>query len=258
MGSFGAVIPITGLNFGFLGQVSRLGGGDPFIVSKFANANNGANINFGDPVVILPDSTGGTYKQLADWLANGGGTAVGTVTTNSSTSLTAASNINGLFPGMFIFGAGIPAGAQITAVSGTTITISIAATASASGVSIFVAVFGGIAVREVKTQLTFPITPGSSLTGNYLPGQMCEALVRGSITVKIPVGTPITDGVVYVRRVVNGGIPAGLLGDLEAAADGTNMIALAPVNNLPLVVFKTGVLDANNVSEITLLSRVAA
>ena len=58
MSSLGTVIPVLGLNFGFIGQVSRTGGGDPFIVSKQANSANAANINFGDVVVVLPTRQG--------------------------------------------------------------------------------------------------------------------------------------------------------------------------------------------------------
>ena len=154
---------------------------------------------------------------------------------------------------MFVFGAGIPAGTYVVSVNyqAGTVTISKAATASAT-VNLNYAAFGGIAVREVKTQLTFPITPGTALTGNYLPGQLTEALVRGSITVKINVGTPVANGPVYVRAILNGAIPAGLVGGLEASADGVNNVLL------PNVTFKTGALDGNNVAEVTLLTRVAA
>lgn len=248
MGSFGSVIPVTGLNVGFLGQVSRTGGGDPFIVAKFANSLNANNISFGDALMLLPDATGGTYRQAADWISNGGGFAF-TAGTASNTTVTPGS-MNGLAVGMFIFGSGITAGSFITAVGSTTITISKAATATASGVAMTAAWFGGIAVRETKTQLTYPITPGTSLVGVYTPGQMCEALVRGSITAKINVGTPQAGLPVYMRFIANGGITAGIVGGLEAAADGTNNFLI------PNCEFKTGVLDANNVSEITFLNRV--
>lgn len=259
MGTFGAVIPITGLNFGFVGQVSRTGGGDPFIVAKFANANNVNNISFGDTVMLLPDSTGGTYRQFADWQTNGGGLAVTTNISNASATATPTS-LAGLAPGMFVFGTGIPQGTFITAVNpiAGTITLSQNATATNASAALQYAYFAGIAVREVKTQLTYPITPGASLVGVYQPGQMTEVLVRGSITAKVNVGAPVANGPVYLRAKTNGAIPAGLLGDLEASPDGANNILLSNVPAIADAYFKTGVLDANNVSEITLLSRISA
>lgn len=256
MGAFGAVIPVTGLNLGFLGQVSRTNSGDPVIVARQANSGNLNNIAFGDAVVLLPDSAGGTYRQMADFLTNGGAVPFGTVSTHTNTTIdTFSAGLAGLSVGMLVSGAGIAPGSYITAITATTITLSQATTATANTVNLYIATFAGIAIREVKTQLTYPITPGASLIGNYLPGQLCEVLERGSVTVKIPVGTPITNGSVYLRTVLNGAIPAGLLGDLEAAPDGTNTIVLAPSHP---VVFRTGVLDGNNVAEITLLNRVAA
>lgn len=251
--AFGGFIPVIGLNNGYPGQVSRTGGGNPFIVAKLANANNVNNINFGDAVFVLPDSAGGTYRQAADFFTNGGGLAVTTNISNTSATAT-PSSLAGLSPGMFIMGTGIPVGTFIVSISQSagTITMSKSATATNASAALTYAVFGGIAVREIKTQLGYPLPPGTSQIGYYAPGQMCEVLVAGSIMVKINVGTPYQNGSVYIRAIVNGGIPAGLLGDLEAASDTVNNILV------PNATFKTGTLDANNVAELTLLVRVAA
>jgi hypothetical protein len=71
MGAFGVAIPVTGPGIGYLGQVSRTNAGEPVIAARLANANNANNITFADAVVLQPDQTGGTYTQVADWLANG-------------------------------------------------------------------------------------------------------------------------------------------------------------------------------------------
>lgn len=247
MAPFGSVIPVTGLNLGYRGQIARTGGGDPVIVAKFANASNVNNISFGDPVMLLPDSVGGTYRQVADFLANGGGLLISS-TTATSTTVTVATA--GLVPGMFVIGAGIPVGTTIVSITATTITISQAATASAT-VNLSYALLGGLAVREVKTQLTYPITPGSSVIGTYLPGQMTEAMVSGTIIGQIYVGTPVAGGAIWLRVIANGGIPAGVVGQLEAAPDGVNNV------RIPGWLFKTGVLDANNFAEINILNRIA-
>jgi hypothetical protein len=197
MGSFGAVIPVTGLNIGFLGQVSRTG--ERVIAARQANVANKLNINFGDPVVLLGDATGGTYQSVAD----------------------------------FVIGAGTPS--------------------APTGGSFTAALFAGVAVREVKTNLGYPITPGNAPVGYYAPGQEAEALERGSIAVKFNVTTgAVAGGPVYVRILLNGAIPAGLIGGFETQADGGNSILLTNV------VLRTGVVDGNNVAEITLLNRVAA
>lgn len=190
--SFGAVIPVTGLNVGFPGQPSRTG--DLVIASRQANSSNAHAISFGAAVVLIGDSAGGTWRSAADFIAQGG-------------TFTAAS-------------------------------------------------FAGVAIREVKTNLAYISLEqnGSNapIVGSYVAGEMAEALERGSITVVINVGTPQAGGIVYVRKTANGAIPAGIVGGFEAAADGSNTVAL---NN---VVFRTGVLDANNVAEITLLTRQSA
>lgn len=70
--SFGGVIPVTGLNLGFAGQITRL---DDFIITARPVLPAATeNINFGDPVVIIPNATGGndSYRSVAGFIAGGG------------------------------------------------------------------------------------------------------------------------------------------------------------------------------------------
>jgi hypothetical protein len=168
MAPFGSVIPVLGVNLGFLGQISRGAGGDRFIVAKQANVNNQLNIFFGDAVVVLPDSTGGTLRSVADFIGQGG-----------------------------------------------------AFTAE---------LFAGVANREVKTNLQYPITPGNGPINYYAPGEMAEHGVRGSATVAINVGQPVCEAPVFIRTVANGSIAAGKVGGFEAAADGSTTAAAAAGN----------------------------
>lgn len=98
-------------------------------------------------------------------------------------------------------------------------------TASAANVATVAKYFAGFAVREVKTQLTYPSTtvPGASpMIGYYAPGQMAEVLERGSGTVLLSVGAPKSQDQLYTRVVLNSGVTAGLIGDWEtnpAASD---------------------------------------
>jgi hypothetical protein len=109
-------------------------------------------------------------------------------------------------------------------------------------------------VRNVKSQLIYQTltTTQTTLVGLYAQNELAEVLERGSITIKINNGTPVSQNPVFLRILANAGIPAGVVGGLEAVADGTNTVQLTNV------VFRTGVLDANGVAEVTLVSRVAA
>lgn len=114
--------------------------------------------------------------------------------------------------------------------------------------------FVGIAVREVMTQVASyvsaqPLTP---LIQSYAPGQMCDVLERGAISVVLKdpqaVGY-VAGGKVYLRTVLNGTYPSAAVGDLETAADGSNTIQITNA------FISTGVVDANSVTEIVLLNR---
>lgn len=249
---FGQVIPVVGTNLGFLGQASRTG--ERVIVARQANAANTNNIVFGDPVVTMPDTSGGTFRQLGDFLANGGAASITTITTTSGSATATVGSTQNLAVGMLVSAAGVVVGTTISAItSATAITLSINASSSQSAVPMYVAELAGIAVREVKTQLTYPQSPtGAPPITSYAPGDMTEVLQVGSITVSIPVGTPETAGQVYYRIATNGTYPAGVVGDLETGLDFPNVVAF------PNCVFRTGVLDANNVAEITLTKRNTA
>lgn len=260
--AFGQVIPVTGMNIGFPGAVSRFG--ERVIAARpFTPTTSTNNLSFGDPAVWVADATGGHYTSIADF--------VGTV-------------------------------ANIAKVA---------------------AQFAGMAVREVKTQLTYGqnVQPGVQQVGYYSTGQMAEVLERGSGTVVLSVGAPQNGDQVYSRVVLNGAVAAGVLGDWETnpaatdlfsvattltqgstaatVASGTNIVVgqiitgagIAPgtyvaavagtavtlsqaatatfattgsiltfsnLVALPGVVARTGYVDANSMLEITLKNRVAA
>lgn len=264
MGGFGQVIQVNQMPNGFLGEVSRLGGGDPMISVRQSNSANAANISFGDAVVLLPDSTGGTVKQFADWQANGGGLLVVTNISSGSANAT-PTTLAGLALGMFVFGTGIPAGTYITSINPATgvIVLSKNATATNATANLSYVQFAGFAVREVKTQFGYTIVPGQPIIpgttiGNYVPGQYVGILQRGTITLKNLVGTPVAGGPVYMRAILNGGIPAGIVGGLEANSDTVNNVLLPNVPSIAQAFFKNGVVDANGLVEVVLTTRAAA
>lgn len=174
------------MNVGYPGSYAR--NGDCVIASRWVRQTDTANINFGDTVVLNQDSTGGTYSQVAGFIAGAG-------------TFTAA-------------------------------------------------IFAGIAVREVKSyEQYFGSTPPSAPTFAYYgPGSRADVIKRGCVVVQCRVGTPKAGSGVYIRTVYNAAIPAGIVGGIEAAADGTNTVAI------PNAQFFTGTLDANGCTEIELLS----
>lgn len=264
-GGFGQVIPIVGTPNGFLGEPSRMGGGDPLIITRQANVNNANNINFGNCVVILPDATGGTCKDYADWQANGGGLQVGGSGFNNASPIVTPGNLAGISLGMLVFNAGIPAGTYVIAINPVNGQVTLSKTptgANNANTTLQFVVFGGIAVREVKTQFNYGLTPGAPLitptVGSYQPGQYVGILTRGAITVQVNVGAPVAEGPAYLRAIVNGGIPAGKVGGFESNNDGNNSILLANVPSVADAFFKNGALDSNNLCELVLTSRAAA
>ncbi len=98
---------------------------------------------------------------------------------------------------------------------------------SAAGVGLVAQYFAGMAVREVKTQLTYPAgqQPGIQQVGYYANQQMAEVLERGSGTVLLSVGTPKAEDQLYTRVVLNGAVPAGFIGDWETNPAATDLFS---------------------------------
>lgn len=103
----------------------------------------------------------------------------------------------------------------------------------------------GIAVREAVQANTF--NPQSN--PDYLDGTPCDVIVRGNCTVKCQRGTPASGTAVYVRITKNDTYPDAVVGGFEATADGANTIQ---VDNIE---WATGVMDANNMTEVTVKTR---
>jgi hypothetical protein len=93
--------------------------------------------------------------------------------------------------------------------------------------------FAGMAVREVKTQLTYQGsssygagTPGVQSVGSYANLQMAEVLERGAGTILLSVGAPAAGAQVYTRAVLNTAVSAGLVGDWETNPVATDLFTL--------------------------------
>jgi hypothetical protein len=166
--AFGQVIPVTGPNIGFQGTVSRVG--ERVIAARPVVSTATHNLNFGDPAVIIPDATGGTYNSVLDFVS-----------------------------------------------------------AAVANIAKVAAYYAGMAVREVKTSLTYPANqaPGIQQVGYYSAGQMAEVLERGSGTILLAVGAPNSQDQVYTRVVLNGAVPAGTIGDYETNPVATDLFSVA-------------------------------
>lgn len=121
----------------------------------------------------------------------------------------------------------------------------------------------GVAQQNVKTNTVYPTqgTAFASITqsGNYPPSSIADALTRGTINVFVNNnnGSQFAGQGVFVRVKANAAIPAGIVGGIEAVADGANTVQ---VTNL---VFKTGVMSVDPVTslvtaQVTLLTRTMA
>lgn len=119
-------------------------------------------------------------------------------------------------------------------------------TYSAFGADNTAAQFGGVAIREVKMATNYY----NQNDVEYLPGQQCDVLERGSIVVKCPKGTPTAGGKVYIRIADNASYPGSVIGDFEAEADGSNTVELTGV------VWATGRIDADKCCELLIKERV--
>jgi len=175
---------------GFPGTYSR---NDPSVVIRAGQVEvaDTWNINFGDPVVLVQNNTGGVYSQAKGWIANGG-------------------------------------------------TFSFAPNGTVA--------FAGIAVREVKSAESYT----AAALAYYAPGAPADVIVRGNVvvTLKNPQAAAVlASGPVYLRITTNGSFPSAAVGDLEPAADGGHTVQLTNC------LITTGIVDVNNVCEITLINR---
>jgi hypothetical protein len=120
--------------------------------------------------------------------------------------------------------------------------------------------FAGVAVRNVKTNLNFSTlgnTSANPFIGSFAQGTMAGILERGSIPVTINNGTPVSQNPVFVRTVVNGSIPAGVVGGFEAVADGTIAAVLTGTGNGTATQLAIGASAENEVYTVTFTSGTA-
>jgi hypothetical protein len=107
--------------------------------------------------------------------------------------------------------------------------------AAASNIGLVASYFAGMAVREVKTQLTYGagVTPGVQQVGYYSSLQIAEVLERGSAIVSLLVSnSPMAGNKVYTRVVLNTAIAAGLVGDWETNPVASDLFTLTGITGV--------------------------
>ena len=92
----------------------------------------------------------------------------------------------------------------------------------------------GIAARTIKTEESY-----GQNDAKYMPNEMVDVILRGTVTVYVPTGTPSAGGKVYIVKAT---------GAIAVAADSDNTIEMADW------LFKGGV-DENKIAEIVLTKR---
>jgi hypothetical protein len=149
-----------------------------FYNCRFAG-HSGAGIDVQYSGLVAGPGSVGTILQQCFFEGAANSSFARTGTTNSSTSLTSVSSVSLLERGMIVAGTGIPVGAYITGISGSTVTISEAATASAAGVALtFYAGFG------VKLNSASIVGNGCYFERNTAPDICVDAdFAGGSLTV---------------------------------------------------------------------------
>lgn len=236
------------LNFGFVGTRSR--GQSDIVEARPVQDTDTQPIPFGAAVVLNPNNTYSVFGSTSTTLT----TAL--VSATAYTTLAVAALTGPVLEGdSVVIGAnGQTVVASATAAIGATAIAVVSFTANAA-YAVGAAVdasntfeqFAGVAVREVKQATLYLNTPNG--TSQYNPGDPCDVLQVGSVTVTCQQGTPTARGPVYIRTALNNTYPNAVIGGYEAEADGTNSVQIKNAQ------WKTGLIDANNTAELTLLTR---
>ncbi len=269
--NFGATIPVTGPNIGFPGTVSRFG--ERVIAARpFSPATSTNNLNFGDPAVLVPNSTANledAYDSVADFVAAATANIAlvakyfaGFAVREVKTQLTYEA---GLQPGLLQ--AGYYSSGQMAEVlergSGT---VSLAVGTPKSQSQLYTRVVLNAAVPAGYVG-DWEATPAASdlftITGITAAAAGATALT-GTFT-GVYVGQVVTGpGIAPGTYVVSGTGTAGaytaivISAGLTTAITATSVLTFSNLVALPYTVARTGYLDANNILEITIMQRAAA
>ena len=268
--SFGQIIPVTGPNIGFQGTVSRQG--ERVITARelVQQTTTGTyNLNFGDPAVMIPNTSGGYWASVLDFvtastanIANVASYFAGMAVREVQTQLTYPA---GQTPGIQQVGFYAPGTmAEVLERGSGTVYLSVGAPNAGAQVYTRVALNTAVTAGTIGDWETNPAASDLfTLTGITAAAAGATALT-------------LTATGVYIGQAVNGpGIAAGayvvsgtgtpgaytaivISQGLTTAITATSVLTFSNLVALKDVVARTGYVDANNMLEITLKTRVAA
>jgi hypothetical protein len=119
--------------------------------------------------------------------------------------------------------------------------------AIAAEAGVTAAKFLGVAVREIKSALSYV----NQNEGKYQPGEAIPVMKRGCINVICQAGTPAPGGKVYIRVTANAAKPNLMIGGFEAAEDKDDSATYTM--ELSNAQWK-GTADSNGVAEMRILT----
>jgi hypothetical protein len=169
---------------------------------------SGAGIPTGTTIAAIPSSTSLTMSANGTATSSGSAVSFSGIVTSGSAAITLASSTSGLSVGQLLAGTGIPVGAKIITISGTTVTSSANATASSTA-SPGAVVTSGSNILTGVTSVTGLIV-GQPITGTGIPASTTiTAIGTNTITiskpatVSIPAGGTVTSPI--LQTVLAGG-----------------------------------------------------
>jgi hypothetical protein len=266
--SFGQVIPVTGPVLGFPGTISRTG--ERVIASReFVPVTAANNLNFGDPAVLVENSSGGYWDSVYDLITAAisnvaliASQFAGMAVREVQTQLTYPA---GQQPGVLQVGY-YANGSMADVLERGSATVALAVGAPSAGSQIYTRVVLNAAIAA-GTIGDWEATPAASdlftLTGvtGVAAGQTAITLTATGVYIGMVVSGP---GIAPGTYVVSGTGTAGsysaivLSQAITTALTSTSPLTFSNLVALPSVVARTGFVDANSMVEITLKTRNAA
>lgn len=263
--SFGQVIPVTGPNLGFAGQVSRLG--ERVVPAReFVPYNSALNLNFGDPAVIIPNAQGGYYTSVADFVANATAN-IGLVASAFAGAAVREVQTQLAYP----YGAGIVPGTQQL---GYYAPGQIAEVLERGNITIPLSVGSPNAESQLYTRVVANAAVTAGVIGDWETNpaatdlfSVATTLTEGSTAATVASGTNIQVGQVisgvgiaagtYVAAVAGTSVTLSQAATATFASTGS-VLTFSNLVALPNTVARTGYVDVNGICEITIKVRNAA
>lgn len=263
--SFGQVIPVTGPNLGFVGTISRVG--ERVVAARqFVPYTAANNLNFGDPAILIPNSSGGYYTSVYDAVstsaanianiaANFAGFAVREV--QQMITYPVSSTPGTLQVGYYFNGQT----SEVLERGSGTVLASVSNSPTAGG-----AVYTRVVTNSAVTAGAIGDYEIGTPAASDLFTVEATTQTQGSPNLTIASGTNTQNG-----QVISGvGIPAGayvvsgggttsiVMSANATITSAANVLTFSNLVTLPRTALRTGYLDANNIVEITIKERNAA